>query len=83
MLNRIEFGAIEWVVGDTDFDTLLIHQLLQIFFEDVVQGTVGATPITQAQDRSGGGKSHSPIIQPPIANAVTGKLTGILARSQV
>ena len=83
MLNRVELGTIGREVGDADFDAQFIHQLLQVFFENEMQGTVRAAPIAQTQDGSSSGKGYPAIVQPPIPNTITGKLAGILTGSKM
>ena len=46
-LDRIELGAIRWIVGDSDFDADLVDQSLKFLFENVVSTVVAATRIAK------------------------------------
>ena len=79
MLNGIILGGVRWIMGYANFHSHLISQLLQILLEQVVPGTIAATTVTQNQDRSGMRVVVASISVPPVAEAVTGKLTGVMA----
>src|SRR5919106_2826435 len=51
--------------------------------KDMVARIVASSAITQHQDRCRLGIVTTAIVIPPVAEAVTGKFTGIMARSQL
>jgi hypothetical protein len=61
-------------VSDPDFDPNLIHELLEVFLENVMVSVIAAAAITQPQNCSGIWKSCLSILIPPRTNTIAGKL---------
>jgi hypothetical protein len=70
-------------MGDPDFNAQFISQLLQVFFEDIMTGTVAPTTIAERQNCSRIQIEQATMLKPPRAKAIAGKLTGVLACADV
>ncbi len=66
-------------MGDTDFDTDFVGQVLEVLFENVMAGTITATTVTRHQNGSGLGIMLFAISVPPVTKAITSKFTGVMA----
>ena len=50
-LDGIEFGAIRWIVSDSDLDADFMDQSLKILFEDVMPAVITTAGITPKHQR--------------------------------
>ena len=83
MFNRIVLRAIGWEMGNTDFNPDLVDQSLQVLLKDVMARVVAAAPITENEKGGGIGIVELSMLPPPVADAVTSKLTGIRSGADV
>ena len=83
MFNRVVFGTVGRIMGDTDFETDFVDQVLEVSFENVMPGTITPSPVTQDQNGGGFGVEFLSISVPPMTKAITRKLTGVVASSDL
>lgn len=83
MLNRIVLRAVRRIVRQPNLHLNPGRQLLQMVFEHVSTRRITAAPIAQNQNRSRVRIRLSPIVFPPMTDAVAGEETRVVARSQV
>ena len=83
MFNRVVFGTVRRIMGDTNFDADFVGQVLEVDFEDLMPGTVTAAPVTEDQNGGGLRIEFAAISGPPVTKAITGELTGVVAGSDL
>ena len=83
MLDRIVLGAVRRIVGHPQLQLQTVRQLLQVFLEQVLRGTVAATTVAQNQQALGLGIGRMAMLLPPRRNAVAAQFPGVVAGVQV
>lgn len=82
MLDRVVFGRIRRIVCDADRHAYLLHDLCQVLFEQIGACAIAPTSIAQEQERIGLSIDGASVVMPPLASAITGKCTRVMARAQ-
>ena len=83
MLNRVVLGAVRRIMSDSDLDADVINERLEVLLEEIVMRIVTAAAIAQQQEGGGVWVVELSLVEPPVAQTVTSKLTRIAAGAQI
>ena len=83
VFDGIVLGTVGWIVSNAYFNPDFIGQRLQVLLEQVVTGTVATAAIAQDKNGGGVGVKLAAVGIPPVAKAITGEFTGVMAVAQV
>jgi len=83
VFDGIVLGCVGRIVRDADFDANLIGESLQVLLEDVVTAAVAAPTVAKHQDRGCVRIVETCLVVPPVTDAVTSELTGIVTGTQI
>ena len=81
VLNRIMLRTTGRVVSDADFQADAVRQTFQMVFEHIAVGGVAAAAIATKQQSARVGIGKPSLRFPPVAGAVAGEPTGVVAEA--
>jgi hypothetical protein len=82
MLDRVVFGRVRRRVGDSNLHAYLLHDLGEVLLEQIWACAIAPASIAQEPKRIGLAIAGASVVVPPLAEAVTGQLTRVMAGAQ-
>jgi hypothetical protein len=79
MCNRVVLGRVRRLVRASQFHTDVLHDLFEVRFAQVRACAIAPAPVTEPPQRISLDVSRLAIRLPPLADAITGACTGVMA----